>query len=72
MENIEAANLEFGQLVRIFSIAGPCLRAAVVKVNRSTIELNHYGRKPMWAVHTAPCVSCTDHVATQYPAGYTN
>lgn len=66
-----------GRTVRRFSPAGPCLmRGVVVRetpkflVYRDRWSQSSERRVKKGAVHTEPCVSCTDHERTQYPHGY--
>ena len=66
----QSARYAPGTRVRFFSVAGPCIPAEVLKANRVTHTLRHFGKIENYLIHTAPCLSCTDHERTQYPNGY--
>jgi hypothetical protein len=72
-----ASDLVPGQTVRVWSMAGPCLPALLVRVNRTTatVRIGIVGegseqKVPLGRVHAEPCSSCTDHPETNYPNGY--
>ena len=52
-----------GDKVKFASMAGPCLPATVVRINRDTYTLNFYGTKKLKSkslVHNAPCSFCPE------------
>jgi len=63
-----------GMAVNFFSMAGPCLPAKLVKINRTRCHLNFYGSRQdehHWSVHVpGSCPSCRSHPETFYPHGY--
>lgn len=50
-----------GTTVRIHSNYGPCLVGQVRKINRTTVDVQSFGKQPISRVHTAPCHRCADH-----------
>lgn len=66
--------------VRTFSAVGPCIPQG--ELIRETPKFYCFsdrfegGRERKlgknWSTHIVPCVSCRDHVNSQYPNGYEN